>query len=301
SLYMPNWKAEIRKRLAPLNLSATKEADIVEELSQHLDQQYAELILSGADTTESLRAVLTSLDQNSFFTERLRWIEERVSSEPVVLGARRSNVMESFWQDLRYAARTLLKSPGFAAIAIITLAMGIGANTVIFSAVNALLIRPLPLPSMERLCFPIALREGFDPDLQGLVEYDTYRQRTHSFENLGIAIARSFNLIGRGDPEQIEGAAIDVNYFSTLGVSPTIGRNFSAEEDNPAGASVALISYGLWQQKFGGDPQISGKPMDLDGKSYQIIGVMPQGYDLPDKAKIWVPLQINIQSLPIDQ
>src|SRR6266699_4466626 len=208
-------------------------------------------------------------------------------------------MFEELWQDLRYGARILLKSPTYTAIAVMALALSIGANTAVFSAVNTLLLRPLPLEDLDRLVFSVALREGFDPFGSSLLEFEAYRQRNHSFTSIGAAMIRSFNLTGRGEPERIRGASIMADYLTTLGVKPILGRGFTNAEDRPGGAAVALISYGRWQKHFGGDPSIIGQTLNLEGRSHTIIGVMPPGFDLPAAAEIWVPLQTNIDSLPM--
>src|SRR6184192_3336113 len=204
-----------------------------------------------------------------------------------------------FWQDVRYGARMLLKSPSYTAIAIAALALSIGANTAVFSAVNTLLFRPLPLKDLDRLVFSVALREGFDPFGSSLLEFEAYRQRNHSFESIGVAMQRSFNLIGRGEPERIRGASIMADYLTTLGVKPVLGRGLTVGEDQPGGPAVALIGYGLWQKHFGGDTRVIGEKLNLEGRSYTVIGVMPPGFDLPEAAEIWLPLQANIDSLPL--
>src|SRR6266496_3446647 len=203
-----------------------------------------------------------------------------------------------FLQDLRYGARMLLKSPTYTAIAIAALALSIGANTAVFSAVNTLLLRPLPLKDLDRLVFSVALREGFDPFGSSLLEFEAYRQRNHSFESIGVAMQRSFNLIGRGEPERIRGALIMADYLTTLGVNPILGRSLTLEEDQPGGPAVAMIGYGLWQKHFGGDTRVIGEKLNLEGRSYTVIGVMPPGFDLPEAAEIWLPLQTKIDSLP---
>jgi len=205
------------------------------------------------------------------------------------------------WQDLRYGARILLKSPAYSAIAVVALAVTIGANTAIFSAVNTLLLRPLPLEDLDRLVFSVALREGFDPFESSLLELEAYQQRNHSFASIGAARQRSFNLIGRGEPERIRGASIMADYLTTLGVKPILGRNFSAQEDQPGGAAVVLISYSFWQNHFGGKPSVIGETLNLEGRTCTVIGVMPPGFDLPAAADIWVPLQIKIDSVPFTE
>ena len=209
--------------------------------------------------------------------------------------------MQALWNDLRYGTRILLKRPALSAIAIVALALSIGANTAIFSAINTLLLRPLPVKDIDRLVFSIALREGFDPFGSSFLEYAAYRDRSHSFVSSGVATQRSFNLLGQGEPEHVRGATVMANYLTTLGVEPVLGSTFSAQEDRPGGPPVALISYALWQRRFAGSPAVLGQPLSLEGHSYNILGVMPPGFDLPAAAEIWVPLQANIENLPLTE
>src|SRR3989440_4445129 len=137
--------------------------------------------------------------------------------------------MQSLWQDVRYGVRMLVKQPSFSLICIAVLALSIGANTAIFSAANALLLRPLPVENIDRLVVPVTLREGFDPFGSPFLEYAAYRDRAHSFATTGVATSRSFNLIGRGEPERLQGATVMTSYLTTLGVKPVRGRLFSAE------------------------------------------------------------------------
>jgi len=209
--------------------------------------------------------------------------------------------MQMLWQDLRYGARMLLKQPGFTLITVAVLALSIGANTAIFSAINALLLRPLPVEDIDRLVVSVTLREGFDPFGSPFLEYAAYRDRSHSFASSGVATQRSFNLIGQGEPERVRGATVMANYLTTLGVKPVLGRAFSAEEDQPGGPPVALISYALWQKRFAGRADAIGQSLNLDGRSYNILGVMPPGFDLPGVAEVWIPLQVNIDNLPLTE
>src|SRR5947199_457153 len=209
--------------------------------------------------------------------------------------------MQTLWQDVRYGVRMLLKQPGFTLICIAALALSIGANTAIFSAANALLLRPLPVEDIDRLVVPVTLREGFDPFGSPFLEYAADRDQAHCFASSGVATARSFNLTGRGEPERVRGATVMANYLSTLGIKPVLGRTFSADDDRPGGPPVALISYGLWQKHFESNADVSSQSLNLDGRSYNIIGVMPPGFDLPGIADVWVPLQVDIDSLPLTE
>src|SRR5437762_10055113 len=209
--------------------------------------------------------------------------------------------MQALWQDLRYGARMLLKQPGFTLITVAALALGIGANTAIFSAINTLLLRPLPVEDVDRLVVSVTLREGFDPFGSPFLEYAAYRDRSHSFASSGLARQRSFNLIGQGEPERVRGATVMANYLATLGVKPVLGRAFSAEEDQPGRPPVALISYALWQQRFAGKADAIGQSLNLDGRSYNLLGLMPPGFDLPGVAEVWIPLQVNIDNLSLTE
>jgi predicted permease len=195
----------------------------------------------------------------------------------------------------------LLKTPTYTAIAVVALALSIGANTAIFSAANTLLLRPLPVEDIDRLIVPITLREGFDPFGSPFLEHAAYRDRAHCLASIGVATARSFNLTGRGEPERVRGATVTANYLSTLGTKPVLGRTISTEDDRPNGSPVALISYGLWQKHFGGNADVLTESLNLDGRSYNIIGVMPPGFDVPGIADVWIPLQTNIDSLPLTE
>src|SRR5256886_9799629 len=207
--------------------------------------------------------------------------------------------MQTLWQDVRYGVRMLLKQPGFTLICIAALALSIGANTAIFSAANALLLRPLPVEDIDRFVVPVTLREGFDPFGSPFLEYAAYRDRAHCFASSGVATARSFNLTGRGEPERVRGATVMANYLSTLGTKPVLGRTFSADDDRLGVPPVALISYGLWQKHFGSNADVISQSLNLDGRSYNVIGVMPPGFDVPGIADVWVPLQVNIDTLPL--
>jgi putative ABC transport system permease protein len=299
---MPDWKQEISRRLADWELAPAREAAVIEELSQHLEDRYEELLAGGAMPEEAYRATLAEVRESQLFAGGLRRVERLASREPVVLGTdERRNMLADMWQDLRYGLRMMRKNPGFTVIAALTLGLGIGAGTAIFSAINALLLRPLPLEDVERLVYGATMREGFDPFRVSLLDYAAIRRRSHSFTGIGLGASRHFNLIERGEPERIHGAAVMADYLSTLGVRPALGRIFTAEEDRPNGPMVALLGYGLWQRRFGGDRNLVGQSLSLEGHSYTIVGVMPPGFNLPYGAEIWTPLQTVADGLPLQQ
>jgi putative ABC transport system permease protein len=203
--------------------------------------------------------------------------------------------------DLRFALRMLAKAPGFTVVAVATLAIGIGASTVVFSALNALFLRPLPVEKPHELTSGYAMRESIDPYTTSLLEYAAYRERSQSFTNCGVGSQRFFNLIGRGEPQRLRGAAVNAGYFGTLGVKTAAGRLFRQEEDRPDGPPVATISYELWQRMFGGDAGVIGRSLNFEEGPYTIIGVLAPGFNMPFAADIWVPLQLNVEALPLQE
>src|SRR5262245_42338541 len=204
--------------------------------------------------------------------------------------------MQTLWQDLRYGARMLLKNPGLTLIAVITLAVGIGANTAIFSVVDAALLRPLSYPEPERIM-------QLAPDLsnssfRGASEpkFIFWRERSQSFDGVAaiIEIGSGVNLSGGGEPEFVEGVKISADFFRALGVNPAIGRGFTKEEDSPSGERVVILSHGLWLRRFGADPAIAGKSVSINGDSYAVVGVMPEGFRYGEgRLDVFVPMRVN--------
>jgi putative ABC transport system permease protein len=278
-----------------LELSATRTAEIEEELVQHLEDRYQELLSSGTAPREAYRRTLEDLCENELLVEELRCVETRVNP---VGSAERSSLVRDLWQDLKYASRMLAKNPAFTGVAVLMLALGIGANTAIFSAVSTLLLSRLPVKNADRVVFGMDMREGFDPFGIAPLAYTAYRDRNHSFVNSGVALPQSFNVVGRDEPERVQGAAVQREYLETLGVEPVKGRTFTKTEDQPGGPAVALLSYGLWKRRFGGDAAILGQPLNLSGRVSSIVGILPPHFDYPGGAEIWVPLQENFDALP---
>ncbi len=198
--------------------------------------------------------------------------------------------MNTIWQDMRYGARMLLKNPGITFVVILALALGIGANTAIFSVVNAVLLRPLPYHESERLVFLNERSAVLDEMSISYPNFTDWRNQNQVFEKIGVYNRSSYNLTGAGEVERIPTAQISADLFSALRVNTAVGRLFTNEEDKPGGTPVVVLSYGLWQRRFGGQMSILNQPLTLNGKSYTVIGVMPQGYLYPSRVEMWVPV-----------
>jgi putative ABC transport system permease protein len=197
--------------------------------------------------------------------------------------------MQVFIQDLRYGARTLLKRPAFAFIAVITLALGIGANTAIFSVVNAVLLRPLPYRNQERI---VAIQEFGREGRRGQVtpaNFLDWRAQNNSFEHLAAIYTRTANLAGTDDAERISLAVASANFFDVFSLQPQLGRLFIPDDEQAGHAPIVVISDGLWQRRFGGDVEIIGKSITLDGRSYSVAGIAPAGFQYPDQTEAWLP------------
>lgn len=295
---MPDWKPEIRRRLASSKLEPMREAAIVEELAQHLEDCYADLLAGGATQTDAYQQTLAELSGSELLTRQLRRVDRPINQEPIVLGTnRRANMVADLWQDLRFGARMLAKNPGFTLIAVLTLALGIGANTAIFTVVDAALLRGLPYKDPDRLVQiwetrrlgEIKKMDASYPD------YLDWGQQPDTVESICgyTGWDGSFTLTGRAEAERIEGARVTASFFSVLGVTPLLGRAFFPEEDKPGAAPTVVINYGLWQRRFGADPKIVGQQIVLDGNGYTVLGVLPPSFQFAPmpKAQIWVPLR----------
>lgn len=205
--------------------------------------------------------------------------------------------MDTLIRDIRYGFRSLLKRPGFTVIALIALALGIGANTAIFSLVNAVLLRPLPFAEPDRLVWIWGnVRNGSSRASVSPPDFLDYRQQNTTFEEFAASFSMPLplNLTGSGEPERLTGAAVTGNYFQALGVQPLLGRAFTLENEKPGSDQVAVLSYGLWQKRFGGDRSIVNRTIVLDGRTCLVTGVMPQDFNFPQSAELWVPINFEI-------
>ena len=208
--------------------------------------------------------------------------------------------METLIKDIRYGVRGLLKRPGFTAIALITLALGIGANTAIFSVVNAVLLRPLPFRDPDQLVivWEDAAFAGFPRNTPAPANYVDWKTQNQSFVDMAASHETSFNLTGDGEPERVAAYSVSSNFFPLFGVQPLLGRSFSDGEDRPGANKVAILSYSLWQSRYGGDRQILNRDIQLNGEKHTVVGVMPASFQFFERdVRLWVPLALDQEDL----
>ncbi|HEY7546671.1 MAG TPA: ABC transporter permease, partial [Blastocatellia bacterium] len=207
--------------------------------------------------------------------------------------------MGTFRQDLRYAVRMLLKKPGFTLIAVMTLALGIGANTAIFSIVNAVLLRSLPYPEPDRL---VQIWETFRPQDVMVTSisphnFADWQKANQSFDGLASYSYATFTLTLDDQPEPVRGLRVSADFLPVMGVSPALGRGFLAEEDAPGRNRVVILSYALWQRRFAGDEEIVGQTIPVNGENFNVIGVMPRDFTFPDSTDLWTPLGLDLSQI----
>src|SRR5262245_52839278 len=294
---MPEWTREITERLVALKLDPAREAEIVEELSQHLEDRCAESLARGASPEDAHRAALAELSDGESLARDLRRVEKQVAPETIALGTnRRRELVTGLWQDLRYGARMLMKQPGFTAIAVITLTLGIGANTAVFSIINAVVFRSRPVAQPDQL---VELYSGDARDPYGSSAYQDFlffRDQGEVFSGLAAYSLQTFKLGGAEEVEPVFGEVVSGDYFDVLGVKAFIGRTFLPEEDRTPGSHpVAVISHALWRRRFGADPALIGKTITLNNQALTVIGVAPPQYTGMIRglaAEVWAPVMM---------
>jgi predicted permease len=287
---MPEWKPEILRRLASLKLSPTREAEITDELSQHLEDRYKELLATGHSEDAAFRTAIDELKGDDFLARSLRPVERDLYREPVALGKGSSNFFGGVLQDIHYALRMLRKSPGFTAVAVLTLALGIGANTAIFSLVDGLVLRELPVPHPEQLV-------SFGAPYVSLPMFQeiTRDQKVFSgtFAWWGSAL---MNVEANGEFSRAMVDPVTGNFYSELGAAPQIGRLLDPDDvdlDATAPAQIAVLGYDFWQRQYAGDRRVIGKTLKIEGHPFTIVGVTRKGFNgmnLETEDDITVPL-----------
>jgi putative ABC transport system permease protein len=271
----------IRIRARALFRRTTSDAEAQDEIAFHLSMQTQENIRSGmrpSDAEREARRILGS---------RARIVEDLHDLKTLPL-------VETLWHDLRYALRMLKKSPGFAAAALLTLALGIGANAAIFSVLNAVILRPLEYPAPAQLMKIVSVFPGTGDFWISTPEYVEFRRWTHAFSSVGAYVPDEANLAAPDRPRRIRTMLASGDLFKTLGVNADLGRGwFDPSEERPGAGTVAILSHDLWQSVFAGDRAIVGKAVDVDGVRRTIVGVMPRGFDVADlRTDLWLPIII---------
>jgi predicted permease len=296
---VPDWKEELRMRLRKLRLSPVREHEIVEELAQHLEDSYQELLSSGMAEAEARQAALAELNDSELLIDELHRVE-RSSTERVPIAGERGgrNILTNLRQDFRYGLRMLSKKPGFTLIAFFTLALSIGANTAIFSVVNSVLLRQLPFKNPDQVMWVWSSRDDRDNAPFSLPDFIDYREQNQTLEAIAAFSAIGLSLSGPERTERLQGLRVSANLFQLLGVDASAGRTLVAEDDEPARRHVAVLTYDSWQRRFGGDSKIVGKAVNLNGESYVIVGVLPRRYSLPvGEAELAIPLAPDVDPL----
>jgi putative ABC transport system permease protein len=296
---MPDWKLEILRRLTPLKLSPTREAEIAEEIEQHLDDRYQDLLTAGLTEDSAFRAALDELRGENLLARNLQPVESDLYREPLAAGKVSGTLFAGILQDIRYSFRMMRKSPGFTAIAILTLALGIGANTAIFSMMSGLLLHTLPVRDPKSLVEILVHYPG-DPE-PGFSDfawdaYQTMRDGNRVLSDMIVGSLNVYDVSAHGvESQNIFGGNIGENFFESLGVRPAIGR-LIGPQDIAASAPVAVISWSFWKTGFNLNPDIVGQKIISSDKPLTIIGVAQRGfYGLSNQAQqdIWVPYSLE--------
>ena len=296
---MTNWRQYIRERLPALDVPAERENEIIDELALQFEAAYEHARSQGADEEEAHRRALTEVPDWQALADALLRIERTVAarlplrpwrSDPVVIGANRGGLMTGLVQDLRYATRALSKAPGFAAVAIVTLALGIGATTVVYSLVDGILLRPLPIASADRV---VLAREVSTNGVEISVAWPNFvdwKERARSFENLAVWRGLPANLTGTEKPRRLLTRQVSWNLLDVLGVRPVMGRNFTLADDQPGVERVGIVSYGFWLRELGGDRSAIGRKIMLDEAPVTVVGVLPADFTVARQEDVFLPL-----------
>jgi len=301
---MPDWKAELTERLSTLRISPERESEIIDELAQHLEKRYEELLLGGTPPDEAERLTRAELSEHDALARELRRIERRQTPPPIPPAGSKFLFVRDIWQDVRHSMRSVRKSPGFTLITVVTLALGIGANAAIFTFINALMLRALPVKDPQQLVLfrvggpfvPAAAGYNFSYPLYGM-----FRDQSQSFAGIiaANAVWRGRLVVnsqtGESVAESIQHQRVSGNFFSVLGVSAVKGRTLTESDDSPSNTQLgAVISYEYWQSRFGQDPNIVGRSVTVDNTPLTIVGVTPPGFfgfDVGARPQLWWSLR----------
>jgi len=287
---MPGFVSRVLTLCRNLFRRTAVEQELSDELAQAFEFLVETKIRNGTSTSEARRLAAIELGGIEQLKEEIREVRAGYN-------------LESLLRDVRFGARMLLKRPGFTIVAVATLGLSIGANTAIFSLVNGVLLRPLPFPDAERIIYfegknPAA---GISESNISFLDFTDWSQQTDLFASTAAYWTGSGQFGADGaEPERVPRAGVTTGFFSVLGVRPLLGRTFRPEEDHLYPQTVAIVSHGLWKRRFGSDPNIIGKQVQISGSSMTIVGVMPPGFEYPEQTQIWVPSAVNLKDEPRD-
>ena len=290
---MRNWREEIERRLPGAARRSARLDEVLQELSEHLDERFDELRAGGMGEAEATRLVLDELNESSALQREIALMTGTRIAPPPIGEGHRASVFGDLVQDVRFGLRMLRKSPGFTAVAVLTLALGIGANTAIFTVINAVLLRPLPFGEPDRL---VRIWESNPPRgwPQFGVSHPNYLDwaaQVRTFDALAATAGAAFTLTEGGNAERVVALAVTHTFLPVLGAAPMIGRNFRADEDRPGGSTrVALLTFPYWQRRFGGDASVIGRTLLLNNQPYEVIGVLPERFNWNANLEMIVPL-----------
>ncbi len=304
-----NWRAFVREKLALPGLTGRRERDIADEVASQLEELYQECLLRGASEAEARKAVDAHIpDWDAFARDLLRAERSRrrakgdqwAESADEALRAKGGpwTPVADFVQDLRHSARALRKSPGFAAVALLTLALGTGGVATIFTLYDQVLVRPLPYPESDRLVQLWEKLASFENASVSYPNFLDWRERNRVFEDMAVWNETRMSLTGSGDPEEVLLARVSASTFSLLRVDPVQGRAFLPEEDRLGASPVVMVSHTFWLDRFGGDPEVLGRVLTLDGYPFEVVGILPEGFQFPPEVRgvdLYAPAELFAQ------
>jgi predicted permease len=286
-----DWTRDLRAHLAGLRLDPAREAEILEELSQHLDDRYEALREDGTSHAEARRLVIEELREPGTFTRRMASLAQAQTPPPIALGAPSGGLLSGLWQDLRYALRTLRQHPGVTTTIVLTLGVGIAVNTTVFTIVNAAVLRPFPFNEPDRV---VQLGVAILPGDVGTLSYpdlQDWQLATTTMEQVGASRQTGMTISDDGrSAARLAGAYISWTMFPLLSVQPVIGRAFVEADDRAGAPPVAILGDETWRVRYGADPGVIGRTVRISGVPVTVIGVMPPGFEYPDREKLWLPL-----------
>ena len=274
----------VLRRIANLFRRTRVDREIDAELQSHIALRIDDNIAAGMSPEEARRDALVRFGNRTA-------TRERVTGADALLG------LESLWADVRYAGRQLRKSPGFAVTAALTIALGIGANTAIFSSMDAVVLRPLAVPALDRVVTVAEQQDRGGYRQVALANFEDWVHQSRSFEDLAVRIAADMSLTGAGDAAHVQAALTSANFFTVLRTQAALGRVFVEDECRPGRDAVAVLNYGFWERRFAGDPQVLGRRIELDQRVYTVIGVLPKTVQYPSDADVFLPLAPTPQQM----